>query len=116
MILSENRYPLFRIMLYVTSRIDAGARRKKVKEYRQSDGISDSGDVRNFGPRGLTKSATADWVAVHPSRLALGIGPAAANAAACSRPAKTCRRHAQPGGLRGSPRRPATGRGACRRR
>ena len=38
------------------------------------------------------------------------------SAAAASIPSGTCRPRARPGGLRGSPRPPATGRGACRRR
>src|SRR5262249_8273773 len=37
-------------------------------------------------------------------------------AAGRSRPSGTCRRRGRPGGLRGSPIPPATGRGACRRR
>ena len=82
----------------------AGARRRRAKTRR---GSNFSSARRN----GLEASAADRRCASEPGRDA-----AEPIAAATSIPSGICRPSARPGGPRGSPRPPATGRGACRRR
>ena len=55
------------------------------------------------------------FIQIPSIKIWLRVNESAPTAANSSRPSKTCRPHARPDGLRGSPTPPATGRGACRR-
>ena len=67
-------------------------------------------------PRSVRRNSDTAAAADSALRSARFSKTGALTAAASSRPSGICRPHARPGGLRGSPTPPATGRAACRRR
>ena len=88
------------------------AQKKRRASYPRAAGRVQSARIlRRPVPLTQQPARGADFLQVTGFRCATRL-----SAAASSRPSGTCRRRARPGGLRGSPTPPATGRAACRRR